>query len=201
VKTTLFLVGGLVEHTGGSSRLSRLGGMAAATPSLAVLFLLPALSLAGIPPFSGFAAKFGLFQAAAGSEQWTILAVALVVSLLTLFSVFKIWVAVFWAPRQSSPDPADERERVGVTVDSSPSHAGDGHLDERVGASTTATDVEVVEPAGRGPMPRLMLVPTAVLALLTLAIGVAAGPLYELADRAAGDLLDPTAYREAVLGP
>ena len=86
VKTTLFLVGGLVEHTGGSSRLNRLGGMAAATPVLAVLFLLPALSLAGIPPFSGFAAKFGLFDATAESHEWTILAVAVLVSLLTLFS-------------------------------------------------------------------------------------------------------------------
>ena len=46
-----------------------------------------------------------------------------------------------------------------------------------------------------------MLVPTAVLAVLTLAIGVFAGPLYELADRAAVDLVDPTTYREAVLEP
>ena len=46
-----------------------------------------------------------------------------------------------------------------------------------------------------------MLVPTAVLAVLTLAIGVFAGPLFELAERAAVDLVDPTRYREAVLGP
>ena len=32
VKTTLFLVGGLVEHAGGSSRLSRLGGLVATAP-------------------------------------------------------------------------------------------------------------------------------------------------------------------------
>jgi formate hydrogenlyase subunit 3/multisubunit Na+/H+ antiporter MnhD subunit len=44
-----------------------------------------------------------------------------------------------------------------------------------------------------------MLLPTAVLAVLTLGIGVFAGPLYELADRAAVDLIDPTRYREAVL--
>ena len=46
-----------------------------------------------------------------------------------------------------------------------------------------------------------MLVPTAVLAMLTLAIGVFAGPLYELSERAAVDLLDPAVYREAVLNP
>ena len=44
-----------------------------------------------------------------------------------------------------------------------------------------------------------MLWPTAVLAALTLLIGVGAGPLYDFSDRAAADLLDPTAYREAVL--
>ena len=98
VKTTLFLVGGLVEHAGGTSRLNRLGGMVATAPVIAVLYLLPALSLAGIPPFSGFVAKFGLFDATARSGQWEILAVAVMVSLLTLFSIFKVWIAVFWSP-------------------------------------------------------------------------------------------------------
>ena len=46
-----------------------------------------------------------------------------------------------------------------------------------------------------------MLVPTAVLAALTLAIGLGAGPLYDLSDRAAADLIDPYNYIEAVLRP
>ena len=161
VKTTLFLVGGLIEHAGGSSRLARLGGMVRTAPVIAVLFVLPALSLAGIPPFSGFVAKFGLFDATSRSSQWAILAVAVVVSLLTLFSLVKIWIAVFWSGRDET-DPSPH--------------------------------------PGHGRPPWLMLAPTAVLAALTLAIGVAAGPLYDLADRAAVDLLDPTAYRQAVLG-
>jgi multicomponent Na+:H+ antiporter subunit D len=156
VKTTLFLVGGLVEHTSGSSRLGRLGGLAATAPAVAVLFLLPALSLAGIPPFSGFPAKLGLFDATARDRQWAILAVAVVVSVLTLYSVFKVWIGVCWRP--------------------------------------SAVDT----PARRAPW--LMLAPTAVLAALTLAIGVAAGPLYRYTDRTAAELVDPTAYRTAVLG-
>ena len=40
--------------------------------------------------------------------------------------------------------------------------------------------------------------PTAVLAGLTVAIGLAAGPLYDLSVRAAADLLDPSAYLAAV---
>ena len=45
-----------------------------------------------------------------------------------------------------------------------------------------------------------MVVPTAVLAALTIAIGVASGPLYDLSERAAADLLDPSAYVAVVLG-
>ncbi len=162
VKTTLFLVGGLIEHTGGSSRLHRLGNMVTTAPLIAVLFLLPALSLAGIPPFSGFVAKFGLFGATARQSEWEVLAVGVLVSLLTLFSIFKVWIAVFWSPAQ--PPPADE--------------------------APTPT---------RSRLPRLMVLPTAVLAALTLVIGLAGGPLYDLSDRAAADLVDPSAYLQAVL--
>jgi multicomponent Na+:H+ antiporter subunit D len=170
VKTTLFLVGGLVEHADGSSRLNRLGNMVTTAPLIAVLYLLPALSLAGIPPFSGFAAKFGLFDATARSREWEILAVAVLVSLLTLFSIFKVWIAVFWSP--------PEKDRDGRVLDAPPPPV-----------------------RRRRPAPLLMLAPTAVLAILTLAIGVGAGPLYDLSDRAAADLVDPTPYLQAVLGP
>ena len=63
VKTSLFLVGGLVEHASGSNRLSRIGGMVRTTPFLAAMFLVSALSLAGIPPLSGFISKFALIEA------------------------------------------------------------------------------------------------------------------------------------------
>ena len=67
LKTGLFLAGGLIEHAGGSSRLSKLGDMVRTAPVVAVLFMVPALSLVGIPPLSGFAAKFALFDATAAA--------------------------------------------------------------------------------------------------------------------------------------
>ncbi len=60
VKSSLFLVAGLAEFRAGTDRLSRLGGMVRSAPTIAVLFALPALSIAGIPPFSGFVGKFAL---------------------------------------------------------------------------------------------------------------------------------------------
>ena len=62
VQTTLFLVAGLIERRGGSTSLDRLGGLAKASPVLAVLFFVPAMNLAGIPPLSGFIGKLGLLR-------------------------------------------------------------------------------------------------------------------------------------------
>jgi multicomponent Na+:H+ antiporter subunit D len=162
-KTGLFLTGGLIEHAGGSSRLGRLGGMVRTAPVLAVLFLVPALSLVGLPPLSGFIAKFALVDAAAARREWAVLAVSLVVSLLTLYSLMKIWVGVFWG---SPPAQPPERAR----------------------------------PPGRLGGPLGMVAPAAALVALTVVIGVAAGPLYDLSRRTAADLLHPAAYIEAVRG-
>ncbi len=99
VKTNLFLVSGAVHHVEGSYELKRLGGLYRERPWLALAFLVPALSLAGMPPLSGFFAKLILIQAGLRSERYAIVAVALGVGLLTLFSMTKIWAEAFWKPR------------------------------------------------------------------------------------------------------
>jgi multicomponent Na+:H+ antiporter subunit D len=105
-KTTLFLTGGLVEHVGGSSRLDQLGGMVRTAPLLAVLFLAPALSLSGVPPLSGFVPKVALADAGLAVDEPAIVAVSLLVSLLTLYSLLKIWSGVFWhaSPTAVAPE-------------------------------------------------------------------------------------------------
>jgi multicomponent Na+:H+ antiporter subunit D len=114
VKTTLFLIGGLIEHAGNSTRLSRIGGMVRTAPFLAAMFLVSALSLAGIPPLSGFVSKFGLVQAGIAGGHYEVVAVSLVVSLLTLFAMTRIWMGVFWSP--------PEKEAPAVTA--SPGRSG-----------------------------------------------------------------------------
>jgi multicomponent Na+:H+ antiporter subunit D len=96
IKTSLFLVEGIVERETGSSTLGRVTGLARRSGPLALLFLLPALSLAGFPPFSGFIGKTGLVEAGFGQSSWTMVAVALVGSVLTLVSMLKIWTGLFW---------------------------------------------------------------------------------------------------------
>lgn len=68
-----------------------------------MLFLVPALSLAGIPPLSGFFAKLSLVKAGLNAEQYAIAGTALVVGLLTLFSMTKIWAEAFWKPMPTEP--------------------------------------------------------------------------------------------------
>jgi multicomponent Na+:H+ antiporter subunit D len=103
VKTALFLVAGLVERRAGSDRLSRIGGLARYAPMIAVMFALPALSIAGLPPFSGFVGKFALVSAGIEVDQWAIVAVSLVVSLLTMYVMVRIWSGAFWGEPE---DPA-----------------------------------------------------------------------------------------------
>jgi multicomponent Na+:H+ antiporter subunit D len=119
--------------------------------------LIPALSLAGIPPLSGFFAKLAIVRATLESGRPVVAAVALAVGALTLYSMTKIWNEVFW---KAPPDEA-RRRPTGI---------------------------------------RGRLVPVLLLCVLTLAIGLAGDPLFELAQRAAGQLIDTRAYVDAVLG-
>ncbi|MFA9565499.1 MAG: proton-conducting transporter membrane subunit [Acidimicrobiales bacterium] len=165
IKTVLFLVGGLIEEEAGTSALDRVGGLAARSSLLALFFALPAMSLAGIPPFSGFVAKLALVDAGIAAVAIPIVVVSLVGSILTLLSMTKIWLGAFWGSQ-----PVDEVP-VEVTV--------------------------VSEAHARGH--RLMFVATGLAVAGTLAVTVWAGPLWDMSERAAADLVDPTAYIEEVL--
>ena len=106
VKAALFMVAGSVERLKGTGDLYRLGGLARSYPWLAGLFLIPALSLAGVPPFAGFWGKLALLQASfslSSSGGYAIAAVALAVSLITLFVMMKIWQWAFWGESREGP--------------------------------------------------------------------------------------------------
>ncbi|TDA78446.1 proton-conducting transporter transmembrane domain-containing protein, partial [Halomonas marinisediminis] len=77
VKANLFFVAGLIKLKAGSEELDKIGGLLKASPLLAILFLIPALSLAGIPPLSGFWAKFIIVQASLEARDWWVALAAL----------------------------------------------------------------------------------------------------------------------------
>ncbi|MEM9270487.1 MAG: proton-conducting transporter membrane subunit, partial [Pseudomonadota bacterium] len=105
VKANLFLIAGVTERVAGSTDLSRIGGLYKSAPLLAVLFFVPAFSLAGFPPLSGFWAKYVLVAAALEDSAWVIAGVALSVGLLTIFSMTKIWAEAFWKAHPGGDAP------------------------------------------------------------------------------------------------
>ncbi|MGE3960860.1 MAG: proton-conducting transporter membrane subunit [Dehalococcoidia bacterium] len=173
-KTSLFLVAAVVEERRGTDDLKALGGLYRTHLPLALVFALAALALAGIPPFSGFVAKFALARAGMEVDAWLIVGVSLAVSLFTLLSMVKIWNEAFWkAP------PAD------------------GNLAVPVALPTPDDDLGRANTFYRGAA---ILLPAAVLAGVSVAMGLAAGPLFDLAMSAGEELADPSRYIEAVLG-
>jgi multicomponent Na+:H+ antiporter subunit D len=105
VKANLFLVSGLSLDLVGTLRLKKMGGIYATKPFVAVLFLISAFSLAGFPPLSGFWAKLLLIQASLQIQQYLVAALAVIVGLLTVYSMVKIWLASFWKPMPSKNLP------------------------------------------------------------------------------------------------
>ena len=159
-KTNLFLVAGVVRRLYGTEYLKELGGLYRARPLFSLLFLISAFGLAGIPPLSGFWGKLTLVQAGLEVKQYGIVAVALGVSLLTLYSMTKIWAQVFW---KEPPRALEETQLV-------------------------RTDWVA------------FIAPIVLLAVLTVAIGLAFEPMLQLSMRAAEQLLYPAEYVRAVLG-
>ena len=121
VKTNLFLISGVAQRLQGSFELDELGGLSHRAPALTIVFVISAFSLAGIPPLSGFWAKYILVLNSLQIESYPIAAAALVVSLLTLFSMAKIWAGAFWgeapdsqSPNALPPSPPDRWSRAAL---------------------------------------------------------------------------------------
>jgi multicomponent Na+:H+ antiporter subunit D len=129
---------------------------------LAILFLVPAFSLAGFPPLSGFWAKFILVKATLEDGRGFVAFIALAVGALTIFSMTKIWAEAFWSPHPDNQEPKLSTLSKG----------------ER----------------------RALLMPIAGLAVLTCIIGLFPEPFVQFAEGSAAQLLDSSAYIEAVLG-
>lgn len=95
-KSNLFFIGAEIYRLGGSYNLQKSNGLFKNYPFLSLLFFISAFSLTGIPPFSGFWGKLGLVEAGLLSSEYFGTATALLVGLLTTYSMVKIWILGFW---------------------------------------------------------------------------------------------------------
>ena len=161
-KTSLLMAGGAAELEVGSGSLlrSQLTGLRRRRPALAVLFFIAAMSLAGLPPSSGFVSKLSLLEGAVTSKLWLIAAVSLLVSLLTLMNMLRLWQKAFWGVPTQPLSP--------------------------------------VAPMNHRSRRHLTLAPIAVLVVLSLGIGIFAGPVFRWSSIAGAQVMDREGYIQAV---
>ncbi|RRR69915.1 MAG: short chain dehydrogenase [Candidatus Viridilinea halotolerans] len=157
VKTALFFIGGAAEQIYGTGDLKKMGGLAQREPLLAIFWFLGILSLAGIPPMSGFFGKLALLQAGVNQGAIGISVIAAFTGILTFFSMLKIWNEVFW--KKSYGDMSK--------------------------------------------LPRVtpgLLLPGALLVMISLALGLGAGVLVDYSQMAGMQLFDRAGYIASVCG-
>jgi multicomponent Na+:H+ antiporter subunit D len=184
IQTALFLACGLVDRRGGTTAVRRLGGLAQLSPALGVLFFLPAMNLAGVPPFSGFIGKVGLFKAGAANGEplaFVLIGAGALTSLLTLYAVARVWNLAFWRSPAEAQDPEPELLVVA---------AGSGR--EQPYSEPEPT------PSTR-LMPPVMVGATAAMVAVGIGMALVAGPLWGVSTRAAEDLLERRPYVVSVL--
>lgn len=208
VMGALLLIAGAIEQTYGSGRLDRVSGLRTREPLLTAAFVVGALSLAGLPPFSGFVAKYALVQATADSGQVLVAGLLVVVSLLALMSLMKVWAEMFNGKRHADVEllaaEARIRQREGLLDDAvvdADAVAEEAALaverhDPPRGAETTDDDPH----EHRGTrIPLRLIVPSLVLAALSVGLGLGAEVLLQLAEQAAAGLSDTSDYVRAVI--
>jgi len=121
-KSLLFFTAGSVRYRTGTLNLNEMGGLARALPVTAMLAGVAALSIAGMPPFNGFASKWLIYQVSIiggiGFPVFLLLGVtALFISLVTLASFVKyLGAAFFGQPSARVAAVAKERREVPVSM-------------------------------------------------------------------------------------
>jgi NADH-quinone oxidoreductase subunit L len=94
-KALLFLCAGAVIHAVHSNYINEMGGLRKYLPITHITFLIACLTIAGIPPLSGFFSKDEILVAAFEHNK-LIFFTALLIACFTAFYMFRLYFVVFW---------------------------------------------------------------------------------------------------------
>lgn len=94
-KALLFLAAGAIIHAVHSNDMTDMGGLRKYLPITHATFLIACLTIAGIPPLSGFFSKDEIL-AAAFHHNKILFAVEYAVAGLTAFYMFRLYFSIFW---------------------------------------------------------------------------------------------------------
>lgn len=209
VMGSLLLIASAIEHTYGSGRLDRVAGLRTREHLVTGVFMIGALSLVGLPPFSGFVAKYALVLASADAGVLIVAGMLVVTSLIVLMAMMKIWAQMFNGKRHADVETLAAQERIRTRRGLYDNDV----LDAEQVAQEAARAVEHVEPPlgvfgvegdpheHRGTRVHFsLIVPALVLGSFTVALGFGGEFLVQLAEQASAGLVDTTDYVRAVLG-
>jgi NADH-quinone oxidoreductase subunit L len=94
-KALLFLGAGAIIHAVHTNHMTEMGGLRKYLPITHMTFLIACLTIAGIPPLSGFFSKDEILAAAFHSNK-LLFAVEYAVAGLTAFYMFRLYFSIFW---------------------------------------------------------------------------------------------------------
>jgi multicomponent Na+:H+ antiporter subunit D len=209
VMGALLLIASAIEHTYGSTRLDRVAGLRTRELLVTAAFVVGAVSLVGLPPFSGFVAKYALVLASAEAGVVFVAGLLVVVSLVVLMAMMKVWAAMFNGKRHHDVELLAAESRIRTRkglYDSDPvNHDEVSHeaaLAVKQGKPPRgAHGVEGDPHDHRGTRVRVSLImPALILAVLSVGLGFGGECLLQLAEQAAAGLIDTSDYVRAVMG-
>ncbi|MDP9237028.1 MAG: NADH-quinone oxidoreductase subunit L [Chloroflexota bacterium] len=120
-KALLFLGAGSVNHASGTFDMRKMGGLRKFMPITYGTFLIGSLSLAGVPPFSGFWSKDDILGSA-WADNRILFAVAMAVVFMTAFYAFRAVFLTFEGEWKGGEPPEH-----GVAAEQASAHPADPH--------------------------------------------------------------------------
>lgn len=209
VMGSLLLTASAIEHTYGSGRLDRVAGLRTRESLVTAAFVIGSLSLVGLPPFSGFVAKYALVLASADAGVVVIAGLLIVVSLFVLMAMMKIWAEMFNGKRHADVEILAAQERIRTRQGLYDTDTID---EDEINEEANRAIEHIEPPRGiigetgdphdhRGTRVRASLIlPALILGGISVALGFGGEYLLQLADQASQGLMDTSDYVRAVIG-
>jgi len=104
-KITLFFCAGAILIMTGKTKVSELSGIGWQMPVTMTAFLIASLSIIGLPPTAGSWSKWFLLVSTVEAEQWLLMSVLGLSSLLNIFYLLPIGVRAFFSRQAGNPEP------------------------------------------------------------------------------------------------
>ncbi len=174
-----FAVVTLVRDSGGEATdLTAWEGLGRRSPLMAGVFAYFLLSMAGIPLTSGFIGKWAVFTVAMAAGAWPVVLVAIASSVIAIFFYVRVIRIMFFVADDTAPVAGAARSTSTGSTSTGSTSTGSTSTEVQAWGSTATLVRE------RAAVNRSSVATTAtigVCAAVTLVLGVAPGPLLELA--------------------